>query len=86
LVPTIKGCPKLQVAPSDLQRILQEHRLLAAVIAKNAVGNAWQNIVDGRELSAVPAEEKESVRQKALPCLLLDPSTAVATQVWQSFL
>jgi hypothetical protein len=63
---------------------LQEHRLLAAVIAKNAVGSSWQNIVDGRELSSVTAEEKAAVRQKALSRLLVDPSTAVATQVWHT--
>jgi len=55
--------------------------LLAAVIAKNAVGSSWQQVVGGQQGSRVSREEKEAVRTKALTCLLLDPSPAVATQV-----
>lgn len=72
----------------SLIRIIEEHvgideptRLLAAVIAKNAVGSSWRKTLGTREWSRVPAEEKGAVREAVLRLLLTDPSDRVSIQV-----
>ena len=57
---------------------LQSTRLLAAVVAKNAVGSSWRKTLGTREWSRVPEDERHYVRSRALPLLLLDPSDRCA--------
>ena len=57
---------------------LQATRLLAAVIAKNAVGSSWRKTLGTREWSRVPVEEKAAVRESAMRLLLGDPSERCA--------
>jgi hypothetical protein len=58
----------------------QESRLLAVVVAKNAVGSSWRKTVGSREWSRVPDEEKAFARAAALRVVLADPSERVALQ------
>ncbi len=58
----------------------QESRLLAVVVAKNAVGSSWRKTVGSREWSRVPDEEKAFARAAALRVLLADTSERVALQ------
>ena len=60
---------------------MQPVRLLAAVLAKNAVGSSWRKTVDSREWSRVSLDEKRFVQARSLPCLLSDPSDKVAVQL-----
>ena len=60
--------------------ILQDSRLLAVVVAKNAVGSSWRKCVGTREWSHVPEEEKQFVRSTAMGVLLQDPSDRVSMQ------
>ncbi|KAK9829330.1 hypothetical protein WJX72_005222 [[Myrmecia] bisecta] len=56
-------------------------RLLAAVVAKNAVGSSWRKTLGTREWSRVPESEKAAVRDGALSLLLNDVSEKVALQL-----
>ncbi|BDA43024.1 Importin-11 [Coccomyxa sp. Obi] len=56
-------------------------RLLAAVIAKNAVGSSWRKTLGTREWSRVPPDEKAGVRATALRLLFSEGSDRVATQL-----
>ena len=56
-------------------------RLLAAVVAKNAVGSSWRKTVALREYSRLPEAEKAAVRALALELLFAEPSPRVATQL-----
>ena len=60
---------------------MQDVRLLAAVIAKNAVGSSWRKTVDSREWSRVSQQEKQHVQAHSLHSLLADPSDKVAVQL-----
>lgn len=60
---------------------MQPVRLLAAVIAKNAVGSSWRKTVDSREWSRVSLQEKQYVQAHAVHRLLADPSDKVAVQL-----
>ena len=55
--------------------------MLAAIVAKNAVGSSWRKTMGSREWSWVPAEEKSVVRDQALRFLFSEPSDAVALQL-----
>ena len=48
----------------------QEFRMLAAIVAKNAVGSSWRKTLGSREWSRVPDEEKAAVRTGTLQLLL----------------
>lgn len=48
----------------------QPIRLLAVVVAKNAVGSSWRKTLGTREWSRVPDEEKAVVREGAVQLLL----------------
>jgi hypothetical protein len=61
--------------------LLQATRLLAAVLAKNAVGSSWRKTLGTREWSRVPAEEKAGVRGAALRLLFAEPAERVAVQL-----
>ncbi len=56
-------------------------RLLAAVVAKNAVGSSWRKTVALREYSRLPEAEKAAVRALALELLFAESSPRVATQL-----
>jgi hypothetical protein len=56
-------------------------RLLAAVVAKNAVGSSWRKTVATREYSRLPEAERAGVRALALELLFAEPSPRVATQL-----
>jgi hypothetical protein len=62
----VKQC-SLAVSRLHMQHI----RLLACVVAKNAVGSSWRKTLGTREWSRVPEAEKEAVRQAAAMQLLL---------------
>ncbi|KAG2494047.1 hypothetical protein HYH03_007693 [Edaphochlamys debaryana] len=73
---------------SGLMRIVEQRdsvpepiRLLAVVVAKNAVGSSWRKTLGSREWSRVPDSEKAVVREGALQLLLQDPSERVALQL-----
>jgi hypothetical protein len=53
-----------------LRLVLQSIRLLAVVIAKNAVGSSWRKTLGTREWSRVPDEEKVLVKEAALTLML----------------
>ncbi|KAL3137525.1 hypothetical protein ABBQ38_004810 [Trebouxia sp. C0009 RCD-2024] len=55
-------------------------RLLATVLAKNAVGSSWRKTLGTREWSRVPEAEKEHVRSAAASLLFEEPERRVATQ------
>lgn len=55
-------------------------RLLATVLAKNAVGSSWRKTLGTREWSRIPESEKEHVRSVAASLLLQEPQERVATQ------
>lgn len=59
---------------------LQDIRLLAIIVAKNAVGSSWTKTVATREWSRTPEEEKTYVRSASFQVLLQDPSERVALQ------
>lgn len=59
---------------------LQHVRLLATVLAKNAVGSSWRKTLGTREWSRIPESEKEHVRSTAANLLLYEPQRRVATQ------
>ncbi|KAL4518028.1 hypothetical protein Ndes2526A_g01512 [Nannochloris sp. 'desiccata'] len=65
----------------ELQNVPEESRLLAVVVAKNAVGSSWRKTVASREWSHVPDQEKAFIRSTALSLLLRDPSDRVALQL-----
>ena len=65
---------------ADAFDCMQESRILAAVVAKNAVGSSWRKTLGSREWSRVPEAEKAVVRRRAVACLLEDPSERVAIQ------
>ena len=69
-----------QTRLADAVVCLQESRILAAVVAKNAVGSSWRKTLGSREWSRVPEAEKAVVRRRAVACLLEDPSERVAIQ------
>ena len=50
----------LDVQLADTCLCVQPVRLLAAVLAKNAVGSSWRKMVDSREWSRVSLDEKRS--------------------------
>lgn len=49
---------------------LQAIRMLAAVIAKNAVGSSWRKTLGTREWSRVPDEEKHMVKEATMSLML----------------
>jgi len=59
---------------------LQSVRLLATVLAKNAVGSSWRKTLGTREWSRIPETEKSHVRSAAASLLLNEPQRRVATQ------
>eukprot|EP00798_Chlamydomonas_sp_ICE-L_P011430 gene11430-17116_t len=59
----------------------EPNRLLAAVIAKNAVGSSWRKTLGTREWSKVPEEEKTQVKNVAYNLLINDTSDRVAVQL-----
>ena len=59
---------------------MQNVRLLATVLAKNAVGSSWRKTLGTREWSRIPESEKEHVRSVAASLLLQEPQERVATQ------
>lgn len=59
----------------------QDIRLLATVVAKNAVGSSWRKTLGTREWARIPAEEKAQVRANVLGLLLNEPSRRVAIQL-----
>ena len=60
---------------------MQAIRLLAAVIAKNAVGSSWRKTLGSREWSKVPDQEKAAVRSTAARLLLSEDSHRVSVQL-----
>lgn len=60
---------------------MQAIRLLAAVVAKNAVGSSWRKTLGTREWSRVPPEEKAGFRTASLRLLLSEASGRVAVQL-----
>lgn len=44
--------------------------MLAAVIAKNAVGSSWRKTLGTREWSRVPDEEKHMVKEATMSLML----------------
>ena len=63
-----------------LDPLLQNVRLLATVLAKNAVGSSWRKTLGTREWSRIPDIEKHHVRSAAASLLLCEPQRRVATQ------
>lgn len=61
--------------------MLQDIRLLATVVAKNAVGSSWRKTLGSREWARVPTDEKAQVRANVLGLLLSEPSRRVAVQI-----
>lgn len=59
---------------------LQHDRLLAIVLAKNAVGSSWRKTLGTREWSRIPDDEKAYVRSTAANLLFVEPHRRVATQ------
>lgn len=55
--------------------------MLAAVIAKNAVGSSWRKTMGTREWSRVPDEEKAKVKETTISLLLSDPIEHIAMQL-----
>jgi hypothetical protein len=55
--------------------------MLAAVIAKNAVGSSWRKTMGTREWSRVSDEEKAKVKEATLSLLLSDPIEHIAMQL-----
>ncbi|KAL4448640.1 hypothetical protein ABPG75_005859 [Micractinium tetrahymenae] len=66
---------------AEVQAVPEEGRLMAAVVAKNAVGSSWRKTLGSREWSRVPDDEKAYVRTTAMGALLGDPSDRVALQI-----
>ena len=60
---------------------MQAIRLIAAIIAKNAVGSSWRKTLGSREWSKVPDEEKAAVRSTAARLLLSEDSNRVSVQL-----
>jgi hypothetical protein len=56
-------------------------RLLAAIVAKNAVGSSWRKTMGSKEWSHVPPDEKAFVRSMVESVLLSEPSDQVALQL-----
>ncbi|GAX82609.1 hypothetical protein CEUSTIGMA_g10035.t1 [Chlamydomonas eustigma] len=56
-------------------------RLLAVVIAKNAVGSSWRKTLGTREWSRVPDEEKALVKEATVSLMLSEPLERLATQL-----
>lgn len=61
--------------------MLQAVRMLAAIVAKNAVGSSWRKTMGSREWSRIPTEEKKAVRDQALRLLYSERSDAIAIQL-----
>ena len=61
--------------------IVQAIRLVAAILAKNAVGSSWRKTLGSREWSKVPDQEKEEVRKAAARLLLSEDSQRIAVQL-----
>ncbi|KAL4857828.1 Importin-11 [Chlorella vulgaris] len=66
---------------AEVQAVPEEGRLMAAVVAKNAVGSSWRKTLGSREWSRVPDDEKQYIRTTATAVLLGDPSDRVALQI-----
>ena len=60
---------------------MQAIRLVAGVIAKNAVGSSWRKTLGSREWSKVPDQEKAAVRSAAARLLLSEDSHRVSVQL-----
>ena len=75
------ACRGAWVLLHDGSAVLQATRVLAAVLAKNAVGSSWRKTLGSREWSRVPAEEKAGVRSAALRLLFAEPAERVAVQL-----
>lgn len=65
----------------DRAFFVQAIRLVAAVIAKNAVGSSWRKTLGSREWSKVPDQEKAAVRSAAARLLLSEDSHRVSVQL-----
>lgn len=59
----------------------QPARLLAAIVAKNAVGSSWRKTMGTKEWSRVPEDEKVFIRSAVEGMLLSDPSDQIALQL-----
>jgi hypothetical protein len=59
----------------------QPARLLAAIVAKNAVGSSWRKTMGTKEWSRVPDDEKVFIRGAVEGMLLSDPSDQIALQL-----
>ena len=70
-----------QYSSGDNTFIVQATRLVAAVIAKNAVGSSWRKTLGSREWSKVPDHEKATVRSAAARLLLSEDSHRVSVQL-----
>ena len=56
----------------------QPARMLAAIVAKNAVGSSWRKTMGTKEWSRVPEDEKAFIRSSVEGMLLSDPSDQIA--------
>ena len=60
--------------------LVQSIRLLAAVIAKNAVGSSWRKTLGTREWSRVPAEEKHMCKEATLTLMMTGEGGTLAQE------
>lgn len=80
-LPPAFSCDPCQLTASTCTSVPQATRLLAAVIAKNAIGSSWRKTMGTREWSRIPDDEKAAVHSLSLGLLLSDPSARVAVQL-----
>ncbi|MEW5315517.1 MAG: hypothetical protein WDW38_006939 [Sanguina aurantia] len=66
---------------AECGKVDESTRLLATVIAKNAVGSSWRKTLGTREWSRVPPEEKQTVRAMAMSMLMSEPNALIARQL-----
>lgn len=59
----------------------QPARMLAAIVAKNAVGSSWRKTMGTKEWSRVPEDEKLFIRSAVEGMLLSEPSEQIALQL-----
>ena len=61
--------------------VTDQLRLLACIVAKNAVGSSWRKTISTREWSHVSLEEKILLRTLLPEILLKEPSDPIAIQI-----
>lgn len=64
-----------------MEKALQETRLLAAILAKNAVAKFWPSGLSSPILVRLMHDETGGCREKVMECLQNEPSDRVASQV-----